>query len=419
MLFNPDDLENYKFETKKKPPKVKEFMKIGRSLIPGITLRHILRGPEDKIIRIAWSPDGSYLASPSEDKTITIWDASTGKVLSKLEGHEDSIYSVAWSNHLLASSSADHTIRLWNIKENKLISILRGHKLPVFCVAWSPSGQLLASTSSDKTLRIWDSKRELLLHTIGLGFWVNSVAWSPSGEMLAASYSNIVGLWDTKTYKLLHRFDGHSGEVQSVAHSDEVHSVAWSPDGALLLSSSSDKTIRLWSVPERRQIKRFENHTEEVREVIFDPTGQLFVSQSYDQSTKLWRCDSWELIATIAHSTDGVWGGIAFHPNKPVLATRGQSDTAIYVWELNLDKLLTESINRSAKYTAANRSVQYTTAKLVLVGDSGVGKTGLGWRLAHNEFIEHSSTHGQQFWVIPELGLKRKMAPSARPFCGI
>lgn len=53
-------------------------------------------------------------------------------------------------------------------------------------------------------------------------------------------------------------------------------------------------------------------------------------------------------------------------------------------------------------------SVHYTTAKLMLVGDSGVGKTGLGWRLAHGEFKEHASTHGQQFWAIPQLGLKRK-----------
>ncbi len=56
----------------------------------------------------------------------------------------------------------------------------------------------------------------------------------------------------------------------------------------------------------------------------------------------------------------------------------------------------------------AKENVNYTTAKLVLVGDSGVGKTGLGWRLAHGEFKEHASTHGQQFWSIPELGLKRK-----------
>jgi small GTP-binding protein len=55
----------------------------------------------------------------------------------------------------------------------------------------------------------------------------------------------------------------------------------------------------------------------------------------------------------------------------------------------------------------ATDSVRYTTAKLVLVGDSGVGKTGLGWRLAHGEFKEHSSSHGQQFWVIDELGKTR------------
>ena len=56
----------------------------------------------------------------------------------------------------------------------------------------------------------------------------------------------------------------------------------------------------------------------------------------------------------------------------------------------------------------AKESVNYTTAKLVLVGDSGVGKTGLGWRLAYGEFKEHASTHGQQFWTIPQFGLKRK-----------
>ena len=52
-------------------------------------------------------------------------------------------------------------------------------------------------------------------------------------------------------------------------------------------------------------------------------------------------------------------------------------------------------------------SVRYTTAKLVLVGDSGVGKTGLGWRLARGEFKEHPSTHGQQFWVVDDLGTTR------------
>src|SRR5215210_9272895 len=80
-----------------------------------------------------------------------------------------------------------------------------------------------------------------------------------------------------------------------------------------------------------------------------------------------------------------------------MLATLGEKDTIIRIWELDEALLLGQS----------QASVHYTTAKLVLVGDSGVGKTGLGWRLAHGEFKEHSSTHGQQFWVIDELGKRR------------
>ncbi|HJU54463.1 MAG TPA: TIR domain-containing protein [Pyrinomonadaceae bacterium] len=90
--------------------------------------------------------------------------------------------------------------------------------------------------------------------------------------------------------------------------------------------------------------------------------------------------------------------GLSFHPQLPVLATLGEGDTIIRIWELDEALLLGQ----------AQEGVHYTTAKLVLVGDSGVGKTGLGWRLAHGEFKEHASTHGQQFWPITELGLTRK-----------
>ncbi|MCH8960595.1 MAG: hypothetical protein IH820_04545, partial [Bacteroidetes bacterium] len=74
-------------------------------------------------------------------------------------------------------------------------------------------------------------------------------------------------------------------------------------------------------------------------------------------------------------------------------------ETVVRIWRLDYDVLLGGE--------PATESVRYTTAKIVLVGDSGVGKTGLGWRLAHDEFKEHSSTHGQQFWVIDELGTTR------------
>ena len=96
-------------------------------------------------------------------------------------------------------------------------------------------------------------------------------------------------------------------------------------------------------------------------------------------------------------STDLWPPGLAFHPHEPLLATLGENGTIVRIWELDETLLLSQ----------AQENVHYTTAKLVLVGDSGVGKTGLGWRLAHGEFKEHASTHGQQFWAIPELGLRR------------
>ncbi len=90
---------------------------------------------------------------------------------------------------------------------------------------------------------------------------------------------------------------------------------------------------------------------------------------------------------------------IAFHPTKPILAVLGEKDMVIKLWELDYNILLGKDF--------ISDSVPYTTAKIALVGDSGVGKTGLGWRLAHGAFKEHSSTHGQQFWVIDQLGKKR------------
>jgi small GTP-binding protein len=75
-----------------------------------------------------------------------------------------------------------------------------------------------------------------------------------------------------------------------------------------------------------------------------------------------------------------------------------ERSSVIHLWELDFDFLLGQ---------AATPAVAYKSAKIVLVGDSGVGKTELGWRLAHGEFKEHASTHGQQFWVLDQLGIHR------------
>ena len=193
------------------------------------------------------------------------------------------------------------------------------------------------------------------------------------------------------TGALLDKLKGHYGGARSIT---------WSPDGHLLASSSEDTHIQLWSPKTGRKEADLEAHTDTVISVSFSSDGIFFGSKSHDGSVRLWRCDTWEVVAILAEPTSSFLPpSIAFHPKDHVLATLGERDTVVRIWDLD-DRILLGK-------ESVQKSVHYTTAKIALVGDSGVGKTGLGWRLAHNQFKEHASTHGQQFWVINELGTKR------------
>lgn len=102
--------------------KSKDFLEIGGSPVSGLTLRQVLRGHKSWIARIAWSPDGKYLASPSADKTIRIWETASGARVHTLQGHTKTVRSVAWSPNgmRLVSASGDQTICLCDAANDTL-----------------------------------------------------------------------------------------------------------------------------------------------------------------------------------------------------------------------------------------------------------------------------------------------------------
>jgi small GTP-binding protein len=130
----------------------------------------------------------------------------------------------------------------------------------------------------------------------------------------------------------------------------------------------------------------------------FSPDERLLASIGQDCTIRLWAVADWRPVATIKvvdYSTN--WAALQFHPSLPLLCSVGTEGGAS-LYELDVEGLL------GAPAVPVRR---YATAKVVLVGESGVGKTGLGYRLATGEYKEHSSTHGQQFWVVDSLGLTR------------
>jgi predicted NACHT family NTPase len=165
------------------------------------------------------------------------WSAS----LQTLEGHTDSVMSVAFSpdSTQLSSVSRDRTVRLWDAAIGAELKILKGHTAWVMSVAFSPDSTQLVSASGDMTIRFWDAAIGVVLRALeGHIGSVNSVAFSPDGALLvSASYDQTAKLWDTAPIVALRKPEGHT---------DWVNSVAFSPDGALLASASWDRTVRLW-----------------------------------------------------------------------------------------------------------------------------------------------------------------------------
>jgi WD40 repeat protein len=117
-------------------------------------------GVDYGVSAMALSPDDKVLATGTgyEDPTIRIWDAQTGKLLNKLEGHTGWVGELAFSRdgHWLASAAADQSIRLWNTSDWTEARVFRGHGNEVHAVAFSPDGRLLASGGKDGAIMLWD-----------------------------------------------------------------------------------------------------------------------------------------------------------------------------------------------------------------------------------------------------------------------
>jgi len=275
---------------------------------------------------LAFSPDGTTLASGSHVHTIRLWDLQTGQCLKTLRGHTGCIQALAFSpdGMTLASASHDHTIRLWSLQTGQCVQTLVGHGDRVLFITFSPDGETLISGGADDTVRSWQLETGQCVRQIEINLnWALAIALSPDGQTLAtASDGKHVKFWQLQTGTCF----------QTLSYSSKVWAVSFSPNGQVLATASDDRTVKLWSVATGSCLQTLQEHTQQVWLVSFSPDGQTLVSASDDGTVRLWQAVTGQGLRTLKTHSNWVLS-VVFNAKGETLIS-GHQDGQIRLWSL-------------------------------------------------------------------------------------
>jgi len=301
-----------------------------------------------RVTEVAIAPDGTFIASASEEKDLKLWDTATGTELHSLDGRGPC--AVAPDGSFILSAGEGNTLKLWNPNSGEELGVLPGHTDTISCCEVSPDGSIAVSGALDNTLKVWDLATCKELRTLeGHTDAVLACAIAPDGSfILSASSDASLKIWDISTIE----------EAKGMAHADGIESCSFAPDGTFLVSTGGDRVINLWDSVTGNKLRTFSGHAprssvasilsdrgedeELIRQIAADeggtvfgcavaPDGSYVVSAGWDRVLKLWEPASGEELLTL----EGHHGGVmtcAVAPDGSYIVSAGDGGD-IKVWE--------------------------------------------------------------------------------------
>jgi WD40 repeat protein len=288
--------------------------------------RLLLAGHAMGVQGLAYSPDGTRIATASEDGSVGVWDAASGQELLVFDNVERAILDVAWTpdGKQLLTGDLTGEMRLVDAATGKSRSLLATASA-VYAVDVSPDGRRIAAGYDNGDVLIMNLATGEELRWLTHDELVDDVAWSPDGQQLATASGGAVYIWNPNT-----------GSENSVfaGHTDLVVGLAWQPEGTSIASASLDGTARVWDSQSGELLATVRGHTSSVNSVAWSPDGAYLATGSADGTVKIWYIYGDLPLVTLSGHQDWVTR-IAWHPDGTRLASASLDDTA-RVWDTTL-----------------------------------------------------------------------------------
>jgi hypothetical protein len=262
--------------------------------------------------------------------------------LLSLTGHTGPVSTVAFSTtaSLIAAGSSDKSVMIWDATSGLLRQTLSGDSEAVYAIAFEPNGRRIVSAGKDGiiVIRDTDTGRRMVrpLRPEMTYGWdvlpaVLSLAISPDGTRIASGYADgTVKIWSDSSGVLLHILPGHS---------DAVTSVLYSPDGRTIVSGSLDGTVRTWDAESGQQLRVLKVQSgQQILAVTISPDGKRLAAAGSDDTVVVWNATNFQQLRVLATQLSAVYALAFAHDSRRVAV--GGSDTSIQIWDADAGKFL-------------------------------------------------------------------------------